>query len=129
MQAAVSALHDHSKACEDADQLGRDLYALNCKAVAVRYPDDDNPQPEDFAEWRWKGNGELRTPCTWHSSIPANLAAACRELKALQCLKYQLGEGEEVPATALYDQITKHIHAMTAAIVGLLPEYDAAPWS
>jgi len=123
MQTCVTALHDRHLSCEDADQLGRALFELNEKAVNCRYPNG----PQDIgaeADWRWR----VTCPMLDGYGVPEDRKIACEWLKALQCLHYQMSEGDEVPASLLYATIEKHIRKIAMSLATSLPEYKAAPW-
>ena len=124
MQLAVAALRVPTQSCEDADNLGRELYALNLQAVNHRYGGRHTPGEEINPEWQWKGT----YPLVGYANIPEDLATACEWVKALHCLRYQMSEGDAVPATAHYAEITARIRQIEAHIVTRLPEYDSAPW-
>jgi len=121
MQRCVSALHHRHDPCAQADQLGRELFKLNAQAVAHRYGKcDEIPEESD---WTWR----VDCPSLYYD-CPDDLGIACDQLKALHCLRYQLTEGDEVPATSLYGQIKRRIQELEGHIVTRLPEYKAAAW-
>lgn len=131
MQQCVSALTTDRQSCEDADQLGRDLYRLNVLAVNHRYRDSRpeiqermTDEPDAYAEWRWKVNNVVGDA----AMLPENRVVACQQLKALHCLRYQMSEGEEVPASALYHDVERRTVELARQIVSGLPEYDKATW-
>ena len=128
MQRCVTAMHHRHEPCAHADQLGRELFKLNMRAVAHRYPNDTPStlpgMDEEMAEiWTWRVDCPLL-----HYDCPDDLGIACDQLKALHCLRYQLTEGDEVPATSLYGQIERRIQELEGHIVTRLPEYKAAAW-
>ena len=131
MQHCVTALTTDQHSCEDADQLGRDLFRLNIQAVNHRYQ-DSQPETKDqmtddldaYAGWKWK----LTINRTNAQGGPEDRAVACQQLKSLHCLRYQMSEGEDVPATALYRDIERRTVELARLIVTGLPEYDAAEW-
>lgn len=124
MQRAVTALRNPNHTCEDADRLGRELYALNLQAVNHRYKGRHTPGEVIDPEWTWN----LTQPLTGYGNIPEDMTIACQWLKALHCLHYQMTEGDAVPATALYADITARIRQIETHIVTNLPEYNAADW-
>jgi len=126
MQRCVSAMQKPNLACEDADQLGRDLYELNRQAVQCRYPQDapdEVPGAVIPDGWKWRVTSVLHNG----HGIPEDRATACDWLKALHCLSYQCSEGD-VPESPLYQQIDRRIRQIEAHLACSLPEYDAAPW-
>lgn len=123
MQVCVTALHDRMSDCRNADQLGRDLFALNEQAVNWRYPNG----PQDvglYAEWQWR----VTCPLVDGNGIPVDRKTACQWLKALHCLRYQLTEGEKFETHNLYKRIMERIRQIETSIVCQLPEYNEAPW-
>jgi hypothetical protein len=127
MQKVVSALRQDNESCEDADKLGRDLFALNEDAVDHRYaahPLVTPRQGSDYWDWTWRGSSANHNG----HGVPIQLALACDWLKAMHCLRYQCSEGEQFEKTDLYVRLTKRIHQFESAIVCGLPEYDQADW-
>ena len=108
------------------------MIRLNIQAVQHRYPRESldtlpgSPwSEEDIEAWRWRVTSPLVDGII---GIPADLAVACDWLKALHCLRYQMSEGEEVPASDLYRQITERAQAIADHLAAGLPEYQAAAW-
>ena len=126
MQKVVSAMLASHEACEDADRLGRKLFALNESAVNYRYAarPQSEPQAGDYSAWSWRVTSPLRNS----EGVPQDRAIACEWLKVMHCLRYQMSEGEQFEQTALYQRLHKRIHEFEYAIVSSLPEYDAAAW-
>ena len=94
-------------ASEALDQLGRDLYAMNQKAVYYRY-DETEDVPEFRYQLREYNRGEM--------------------LKAMHGLRYQCSEGDVPETWPLYKQLTESIHALEHEIACEQPEYKAADW-
>ena len=124
MQRCISALHKHEQPCEEADRLGRELFALNVKAVQYRYPDSPVESLEKWTQWTWR----VSCPLIDGHGMPDDRAVACDWLKALHCLVYQLSEGDEVPGTTLYARVQGRIAEIENHIAMSLPEYEAAAW-
>lgn len=122
MQVCVTALHNRQLACEDADKLGRDLFALNERAVNWRY--DGVDKPDSPSGWEWK----VTCPLVHGDGIPVDRKLACEWLKALHCLRYQLTEGEQFIEHDLYKRIEKRAHQIESYLAQSLPEYQNAPW-
>ena len=98
------------------DQLGREMLALNNKAVHDRYshhPDcaDMMSEPETVNDWRFR----------------PTMVSAIAAYKALNCLIYQCSEGD-CDQTAIYKAMKKMEAYAAHAIIEALPEYDAAAW-
>jgi hypothetical protein len=109
MHKVVSALHDERASCEDCDRLGRELYAMNARAVAARYR--DRVVVGDGSTYRYSPR------------VPTPIEA----LKALECLRCQCTEGD-MDRETLYSRLTDRINDLRADIVRELPEYSVAPW-
>jgi hypothetical protein len=107
MNWCLHALDTSNAPCDELDCLGRDLYALNQRAVEARYGEED-----PFPEFRI-------TPCK-----PSKI----QQLKSLHCLRYQCSEGDIPETSLLYARIEKRIHELESEIIHDLPEYDAAIW-
>jgi hypothetical protein len=101
---------------EDGDDMRpaimRGLYELNAKAVNHRYDEDRD--------------GEL--PPRYELALVQRWIAPPDYLKALQCLHYQMSEGEEIPAHPLYKAVECAIATLAQHIVARSPEYAAADW-
>ena len=127
MQRVVTAMHNHSLPCEEADKLGRELWALNLRAWDHRYSKDKTTATdrEIVAEWTWR----VTSPVTdGHGNPWKNTKLACQWLKSLVCLRYQCSEGD-CDKDPLYERLTARINSLALAIVGQLPEYEAAEWA
>lgn len=124
MQVVVTALRDPNNAAEDADKLGRDLFALNERAVEWRYNQEADAEPSSYADWIWR----VASPLLDGYGAPVYRKTACEWVKALHCLRYQLSEGEPFETHSLYLRIQQRIRELESGIVHNLPEYDAAPW-
>lgn len=95
--------------CEQLDDLGRQLYQLNARAVACRY----NEAPEtDFDGYRYS------------PVAPTDVQA----LKSVQCFIYQCSEGEQFEADPLYVELREIERQTMARIISHMPEYDRAAW-
>ena len=123
----MSALLREHEPCEAADQLGRDLFALNEAAVNYRYAASPHvpQQAGDYSGWSWRGTGAEDNG----DGVPGSLTVACDWLKALHCLRYQCTEGEPFERHILYARLTQRIGEFETAIVRGLPEYDTAAWN
>lgn len=125
MQRVVSAMKKLEGSCEDADQLGRDLFELNRQAVAHRYPQEATRILEnDTAGWTWS----VTCPLGDGRGLPSDRTVCCEWLKAMECLHYQMSEGDAVPTSPLYAQLEKRINEYKSHVVHWLPEYEAAAW-
>jgi len=113
MQRVVTAMRREEGAWEDACQLGRDLYAMNHRAIEARYGEPQYVPPFEWTVQMLPDEGDRKR---W-----------CELLKALDCLLYQCSEGD-VPKEALYKQLEACRNKLRAEIVHGLPEYDKAPW-
>src|SRR5207248_8291538 len=106
MRWAIAALDTDNAPCEQLDQLGNELYALNQRAVQLRYGD-----VQEVPAFRF---------------LPSNCSPIQR-YKSLCCLIYQCSEGD-IPETPLYQRMRDRADAMAREIVSHLPEYDQAIW-
>ncbi len=100
------------------DEIGRKLFDLNARAVAVPYHEETNEGHDLAKTYRWSGT-------YWPTSTRQQ--TRCRYIKALRCLHYQCSED------ATYDdpimaELTEVINDLALAIVDDLPDYAAAPW-
>jgi hypothetical protein len=90
-----------------ASEIGRDLFALNARAVVERY-----------------GGTADMAPFRFHYILPRKPAA---ELKSLHCLIYQCSEGA-VMNDPLYRDLEKLCGRISDEIIANMPDYQAAPW-
>ena len=88
------------------------LEVANYDAVNQRYRED--AKPSDAPWFLPEGSYGVR----W---TPVQL------MKNLQCLKYQMSEGD-VPETEIFKQLEDLIGRIAVAIVQQTPEYDEAAW-
>lgn len=91
------------------------LFRANVEAVNYRYshlPEVIENQPEVPL---------LTRNSYWPKWSPVQL------LKHLQCLSYQMSEGE-IPETQIYKDLDRLISAIALSIVNHTPEYDKAKW-
>jgi hypothetical protein len=91
---------------EEADDLGRKLWAMNTDAVAQRYQEE----PEEVEEFRYSGKGY----------------SICVALKAAHCLCYQCTEGDVPDTNPFYSRLTELCEEFAA--YKRSPEYEEAPW-
>lgn len=93
-----------------ADDLGREMFALNIVAVNDRYgaSEAEKFRPLDYA----------------YRADPPGIFQA---LKSLKCWLYQCSEGE-VPMTPLYRIMAEYAGIMAMDIVRNLPAYERATW-
>ena len=94
------------------DNLGRQILALNVEALRSCYPGHDHSQEEREAA------------AYVHRSRPETAGYA---LKQLDCLTYQLAEGN-VPSRPLFDALDEAFRVISARVVNAVPAYTAAPW-
>lgn len=110
MHRCVKAMLPDEASCEEGDELGRKLFAMNQRAVQARYgvrKDGYDAVPE----YRYV------------SVIPDRYAA----LKALCSLKYQCSEGD-VPEEPLYKELSEAVSELALKIAMSAPEYERAAW-
>jgi hypothetical protein len=96
--------------------IGRELFAMNQRAVNARYRDAVETGYSDPPEFWYR-----------HEALPNTLAEQCACYKAICCLLYQCAEGS-VPEEKPYQQLVKLRRHLAEDIVGSLPEYEQAPW-
>ena len=101
-------------ALEYVHSLGREMLALNNKAVYDRYSHhtkcaDMLTEPEEINNFKFHHN----------------MATRLQAYRALDCLLYQCSEGD-CPETAIYKTMEKMLHNTAAELVCGLPEYEAA---
>jgi hypothetical protein len=96
---------------DEADKLGQQLWQLNADAVAFRYQDH---APEVLSEFHF------------NSSFSVN--SVCALLKAAHCWMYQCSEGEQFTTHDLFKCVEEKVQRVESAIVGRLPQYEAAAW-
>ena len=89
------------------------MYRLNVRAVNQRY--NDNTQEDG-------GTVLVKELCRIDTDITRG-----RFLKALECLSYQMSEGD-VPETREYKLVDKLIHAVTRDMAHSMEEYESAEW-
>ena len=118
MQRAVTAMSREIDSADDMDRLGRDFWRLNVQAVNIRY--GETADEHEYDDWRWKVSRLIAV-------VLHDRARACRLLISLECLVYQLTEGD-VPSHPLYVSAMKRIKDIQAMIVQSLPEYADIPW-
>lgn len=87
----------------------RQLYEANVSAVNQRYGEDTRTEELDLTPRR----GFVR----WSDT---------QLLKNLQCLRYQMSEGD-VPESEVYQKLPTMIGDLAGAIVARTPAYEAAP--
>lgn len=87
-----------------------ELHEVNVRAVNDRYESTDEPSNLRF----------VRRSCVPQWS-PVQL------FKHLQCLRYQMAEGD-VPESAVYKDLDALISNLCGAIVTGLPEYESSAW-
>lgn len=108
------------KACEDYDNLGRMIWALNRAALGDRYGDeqldDMAATMEEIAEFHWQA-----------TRAPETRAELCDVLKALHCVIYQCAEGDCVESD-LFDRMQRQARDVQGRIINTLAEYDGAAW-
>lgn len=93
----------------EPNDIARDLYRLNNKAVEARYGkmDSDPMANYTFALSKVYNKFEL--------------------LKACQCLRYQCAEGDVVK-NPLFLFLNNHVNYLMNEIVRFMPEYEKAAW-
>lgn len=96
---------------DDLSTLGRELFAMNSRALGARYGDQVETAA-DFAGYSYR---------------PQLNANKCAVLKAIRCLLYQCTEGK-VPEETLFKMLEERAARLCYQIVQDLPAYDAAPW-
>lgn len=109
----VSAMLPAGHSCEDGENLGRELLAMNNDAVRVRYsnPSGMTTDPDDY---EYPGN--------------VNAYSDMAKLKAVNCLIYQCSEGAEIRSRDLYRQLEEISDTLAHNIVGTLKAYQDLPW-
>ena len=120
MHSVVAALRPDVADLDALNKIGRDLYAMNIKAVTQRYPDcapADMPGPIDQSDIGegYRFNPVVATPCK------------VARYKAVSCLLYQCSEGD-VPETALFKFLSERLDRLAHDIVASLPAYNRAGW-
>jgi len=99
------------KTGRDLAELGKRMFALNCKAVNQRYGPDS---AQDFRALDYAYRLEMVT-------------TPYQALARLKCWLYQCSEGE-VPETPLYKAMEQIAYEIAMHIVTRTPQYDAAGW-
>ena len=122
MDRVVTAIATHDNPPRHPDEitaLGRELYALNLRAVLARYPNDTKetaPGPCDISDI--------------HDNFTPRRSNATRVqlFKAMRCFLYQCSEGD-VPDSDLFKAVERFADEFGAGIDQDGPEYQAAAWS
>ena len=114
MQAIVGAM-DWSLSDAQRTAKGRELFAMNTRALRARYgPDAVGPKSHQWQEPEFVYNPALN-----QSTVVA--------YKALGCFLYQCSEGDE-PASGLYQDMEAISNSLAHSLARSLPGYAAAPW-
>lgn len=108
-----------------ARDIGRALYRMNIDAVMERYPDCR----DDLANMPgWEGCHLMpETFDFMHYLRPMPLDDLVMCVKALQCVRYQCGEGDIVNRP-LYVAMGETYAVLCQYVVSALPAYQRAPW-
>lgn len=96
---------------EEPRRLAKDMFALNVRAVDVRY---GKGQAAEFRPLDFEYKSVLPQPVV-------------HTIKALGCWLYQCSEGD-VPKTPLYIAMAKIRNTLCRCVVYDLPAYNEAPW-
>jgi hypothetical protein len=96
----------------DIDELGRELYELNARAMAGRY---DEPASDEGSDYRWQPAYERQLP---------DRVQWIRYYKAAECFVYQCSEDHVIGDPLLAD-VENFCTALARIIVADLPEYRA----
>ena len=114
MQAIVGAM-DWSLSDAQRTAKGRELFAMNTRALRARYgPDAVGPESH-----KWQEPGFTYNPALNQSTVTS--------YKALSCFLYQCSEGEE-SASGLYQDVEAISNSLAHSLARSLPGYAAAPW-
>jgi hypothetical protein len=95
-----------------ADEMIDILYRLNVRAVNERYGDTTD---------------ETTTKAMIKESCVLKDVSVFQFLKSLECLHYQMSEGD-VPKTKEYKLVEGLIESVKTAVINRIPEYNAANW-
>jgi len=95
------------------EKLAKDMWALNCNAVDVRYG---------------SGQADEMGGRTFRFNHAGSGISRIEIIKAISCWNYQCSEGDEVPNHPLYKVMEKISDSLAQQIVSRLPEYDRLPW-
>jgi hypothetical protein len=119
MQAIVGAM-DQSLSDAQRTAKGRELFAMNTRALRARYGDDAvAPKSQVLHSFQWQEPEFVYNPALNQSAVTS--------YKALSCFLYQCGEGDE-PDSGLYQAMEAISNSLAHSLARSLPGYAAAPW-
>jgi hypothetical protein len=119
MQAIVGAM-DQSLSDAQRTAKGRELFAMNTRALRARYGDDAvGPKSHRLHSFQWQEPEFIYNPALNQPAVVA--------YKALGCFLYQCSEGDE-PASGLFKAMRELSNSLAHSLAQSLPGYAAAPW-